>query len=66
MKNPCNSKDFFILIYQEVRYIQNRNWTLKGKIKFNIENLDNLEKYLIKYPDYTGIKAKRLVKEKNK
>ena len=39
--------------------------TPKGTIKFNIENLDNLEKYLIKYPDYTGIKAKRLVKERN-
>jgi hypothetical protein len=40
--------------------------TPKGIIKFNIENLDNLEKYLNKYPDYTGIKAKRLVKERNK
>ena len=40
--------------------------TPKGIIKFNIENLDNLEKYLNKYPDDTGIKAKRLVKERNK
>ena len=37
--------------------------TPKGIIKFNIENLQELTKYLLKYPDYTGVKAKRKVKE---
>lgn len=37
--------------------------TPKGNIKFNIENLKELDKYLIKYPDYTGVRAKQLKKE---
>lgn len=38
--------------------------TPKGTIKFNIESLKELEKHLLKYPDYTGVRAKRLTKEK--
>ena len=37
--------------------------TPKGNIKFNIESLKDLTKYLLKYPDYTGVKAKQLKKE---
>ena len=37
--------------------------TPKGNIRFNIESLKELDKYLIKYPDYTGVKAKQLKKE---
>ena len=40
--------------------------TPKGKIIFNIENIKELDKYLIKYPDFTGVSAKRLVKDRNK
>ena len=37
--------------------------TPKGNIKFNLESLKDLTKYLLKYPDYTGVKAKQLKKE---
>ena len=37
--------------------------TPKGNIKFNLENLKDLTKYLLKYPDYTGVRAKQLKKE---
>ena len=37
--------------------------TPKATIKFNIENLKELDKYLIKYPDYSGVKAKQIKKE---
>ena len=37
--------------------------TPKGNIKFNLESLKELDKYLLKYPDYTGVKAKQLKKE---
>ena len=38
--------------------------TPKGNIKFNIESLKDLTKYLLQYPDYTGVRAKQLKKEK--
>lgn len=38
--------------------------TPKGNIKFNLESLKELEKYLLKYPDYTGVRAKQLKKKK--
>lgn len=34
--------------------------TPKGNIKFNIESLKDLTKYLLKYPDYTGVRATRV------
>ena len=37
--------------------------TPKGTIRFNLESLKDLTKYLLKYPDYTGVKAKQLKKE---
>ena len=37
--------------------------TPKGNIRFNLESLKDLTKYLLKYPDYTGVKAKQLKKE---
>lgn len=37
--------------------------TPKGNIRFNLESLQDLTKYLLKYPDYTGVKAKQLKKE---
>ena len=37
--------------------------TPKGNIRFNLESLKELDKYLLKYPDYTGVKAKQLKKE---
>ena len=37
--------------------------TPKGNIRFNLESLKELEKYLLKYPDHTGVKAKQLKKE---
>ena len=37
--------------------------TPKGNIRFNLESLKELDKYLIKYPDYTGVRAKQLKKE---
>ena len=37
--------------------------TPKGNIRFNLESLKELDKYLIKHPDYTGVKAKQLKKE---
>lgn len=37
--------------------------TPKGNIKFNIESLKDLTKYLLQYPDYTGVRAKQLKKE---
>lgn len=33
--------------------------TPRGNIKFNLESLKELEKYLIKYPDYIGVRATR-------
>ena len=38
--------------------------TPKGNIKFNLESLKELTKYLLQYPDYTGVRAKQLKKEK--
>lgn len=38
--------------------------TPNGNIKFNLESLKELEKYLLKYPEYTGVRAKQLKKEK--
>lgn len=38
--------------------------TPKGILKFSIESLKDLTKYLLKYPDYTGVRAKQLKKEK--
>ena len=40
--------------------------TPKGNIRFNLESLKDLTKYLLKYPDYTGVKAKQLKKELKK
>ena len=40
--------------------------TPKGNIRFNLESLKDLTKYLLKYPDYTGVKAKQLKKETKK
>ena len=40
--------------------------TPKGNIKFNLESLKELDKYLIKYPDYTGVRAKQIRKELKK
>ena len=37
--------------------------TPKGNIRFNLESLKELDKYLLKYPDYSGVKAKQLKKE---
>lgn len=37
--------------------------TPKGNIKFNIENLKDLTKYLLQHPDYTGVRAKQIRKE---
>ena len=37
--------------------------TPKGNIRFNLESLKDLTKYLLKYPDYTGVRAKQLKKE---
>ena len=37
--------------------------TPKGTIRFNLESLKDLEKHLLKYPDYTGVRAKQLKKE---
>ena len=37
--------------------------TPKGNIRFNLESLKDLTKYLLKYPDYTGVKAEQLKKE---
>ena len=37
--------------------------TPKVNIRFNLESLKELDKYLLKYPDYTGVKAKQLKKE---
>ena len=37
--------------------------TPKGNIRFNLESLKELDKYLLKYPDYTGVRAKQLKKE---
>lgn len=38
--------------------------TPKGNIRFNLESLKDLTKYLLQYPDYTGVRAKQLKKEK--
>jgi len=40
--------------------------TPKGNIRFNLESLKELDKYLLKYSDYTGVKAKQLKKETKK
>ena len=37
--------------------------TPKGIIRFNLESLQDLTKYLLKYPDYTGVRAKQIKKE---
>ena len=37
--------------------------TPKGNIRFNLESLKDLTKYLLKYPDYTGVRAKQIKKE---
>lgn len=40
--------------------------TPKGILKFSIENIQELNKLLEKHPDYTGVKAKQLKKEKKR
>ena len=36
--------------------------TPKGTITFNIWKIEELGKYLVIHPDYTGVKVKRLTK----
>ena len=40
--------------------------TPKGILKFNIENIQELNKLLEEHPDYTGVKAKQIRKELKK
>lgn len=37
--------------------------TPKGILKFNIENIKELNKLLEDHPDYSGVKAKQIKKE---
>ena len=37
--------------------------TPKGILRFNIDNIKELNKLLEEHQDYTGVRAKRLVKE---
>ena len=40
--------------------------TPKGILKFNIENIQELNKILEEHQDYTGVKAKQIRKELKK
>lgn len=40
--------------------------TPKGTITFNIRKIEELGKYLVIHPDYTGIKVKKLGTNANK
>lgn len=40
--------------------------TPKGTITFNIQKIEELGKYLVIHPDYTGVKVKRLGTNANK
>lgn len=40
--------------------------TPKGILKFNIENIQELNKLLEEHQDYTGVRAKQLKKEKKR